>query len=68
MPSPPERRLPEFLSQTALFLAVAAVLLRLLGTGGGTGTNLFLNVILWLAIGVWFMGRALAGGVTYRRS
>ncbi len=54
------------LDRAAAFLAVFAFLLRLWTGGAGTGTGLFLDLLVWVALAFWFGGRALAGGASWR--
>jgi hypothetical protein len=52
----------------ALFLTLLAFLLRLglPNTTSGVGLNLFLHLLFWIALTLWFAGRALGGGGVYR--
>ena len=56
------------LDGVALSIAVVAIMLRWLMSGetSGTGLNLFINLLFWLALGVWFVGRSIRGGLTWR--
>jgi len=52
----------------ALFLTLLAFLLRLglPNSTSGVGLNLFLHLLFWIALTLWFAGRALGGGGVYR--
>src|SRR5262245_41821545 len=52
----------------ALFLTVLAFLLRVgvPSSTAGSGLNLFFHLILWVALTLWFAGRALGQGGGYR--
>jgi hypothetical protein len=60
--------LPRVLERTALCLAALGVVLRWLASGAvaGTGFNLFIHLLFWVAPALWLLGRALAGGGAYR--
>jgi tetratricopeptide (TPR) repeat protein len=63
MESPPERRLTLLLDRLALLLAVLAITLRwAAGRSAGTGVDLFIHALFWIAAGLWAAGRGLAGG------
>jgi O-antigen ligase len=52
----------------ALFLTLLAFLLRLglPNSTAGFGLNLFLHLLFWIALTLWFAGRALSSGGLYR--
>jgi len=52
----------------ALFLTVLAFLMRegVPGATAGAGLNLFIHLLFWVAVTLWFAGRALGGGGSYR--
>jgi O-antigen ligase len=52
----------------ALFLTLLAFLLRLglPNTTAGVGLNLFIHLLFWVALTLWFAGRALGKGGLYR--
>jgi len=52
----------------ALFLTLLAFLLRLglPNATAGFGLNLFIHLLFWIALTLWFAGRALGGGGLYR--
>ncbi len=68
MPTDRESRLGPLLDRLALFLAVLGVVLRctLCGATAGTGTNLLLHLLFWIALAFWFARRALENGAAYR--
>lgn len=68
MPTDRESRLGPLLDRLALFLAVLGVVLRctLCGATAGTGTNLLLHLLFWIALAFWFARRALEDGASYR--
>src|SRR5689334_13187345 len=52
----------------ALFLTLLGFLLRewTPGASAGTGLNLFIHLLFWVALTLWFAGRATADGAEYR--
>ncbi|MBI3857751.1 MAG: hypothetical protein HY293_18880, partial [Planctomycetes bacterium] len=54
----------------ALFLTLAAFVLREWNSSAtaGTGLNLFIHLLFWIALTLWFAGRATGGGGTWRFS
>lgn len=52
----------------ALFLTLLGFLLRgwVSSAGAGTGVNLFIHLLFWVALTLWFAGRATGGGGAYR--
>ena len=52
----------------ALFLTLLAFLLRLglPNSTSGVGLNLFLHLLFWIALTLWFAGRAMGSGGLYR--
>ncbi len=67
MEKPPEHRLTPLLGRLALFLAVLGITLRwAAAAGAGTGLDLFIHLLFWIAPALWAAGRALAGGATVR--
>ena len=52
----------------ALFLTLLAFLLRLglPNSTAGFGLNLFIHLLFWVALTLWFAGRALGKGGVYR--
>jgi O-antigen ligase len=52
----------------ALFLTLLAFLLRVGESNwtAGTGFNLFIHLMFWVALTLWFAGRAMASGGVYR--
>jgi O-antigen ligase len=52
----------------ALFLTVLAFLMRegVPGATAGPGLNLFIHLLFWVALTLWFAGRAVGGGGSYR--
>ena len=68
MPTPPESRVAPLLDRTAFLLAATSLALRWLAIGSmaGPGLNLFLNLLIWVSLGLWFLSRALSGGALYR--
>ncbi|HVR86423.1 MAG TPA: O-antigen ligase family protein, partial [Planctomycetota bacterium] len=52
----------------ALFLTVLGFLLRewTPGTTAGPGLNLFIHLLFWIALTLWFAGRATGTGADYR--
>ena len=52
----------------ALFLTLLGFLLRewTPGTTAGAGLNLFIHLLFWIALTLWFAGRATASGADYR--
>jgi O-antigen ligase len=52
----------------ALFLTLLAFLLRIgvPNATAGTGLNLFIHLMIWVALTLWFAGRALGQGGAYR--
>lgn len=52
----------------ALFLTLLGFLLRewTPGTTAGPGLNLFIHLLFWVALTLWFAGRATASGAVYR--
>lgn len=54
----------------ALFLTLLAFLLRVGvdNAAAGVGLNLFIHLMFWIALTIWFAGRALGSGGIYRFS
>src|SRR6185503_14062362 len=52
----------------ALFLTITGFLLRewISSAGAGPGVNLFIHLLFWVALTLWFAGRATAAGGTWR--
>src|SRR5258705_4356964 len=52
----------------ALFLTLLGFLLRewMPGSTAGSGLNLFIHLLFWIALTLWFAGRATATGADYR--
>lgn len=52
----------------ALFLTLLGFLLRewIPGSTAGAGLNLFIHLMFWIALTLWFAGRATGGGGDYR--
>jgi len=52
----------------ALFLTLLGFLLRewVPGSTAGVGFNLFIHLLFWIALTLWFAGRATGGGGEYR--
>src|SRR5262245_10782554 len=50
----------------ALFLTLLAFLLRLGLSTAGFGLNLFVHLLFWVALTLWFAGRAIGKGGVYR--
>jgi O-antigen ligase len=61
-------RTPGLLDRLALFLTILGFLLRegVSGADAGSGLNLFIHLLFWIALTIWFAGRAVAGGALYR--
>lgn len=64
MADPDSPRTVPPLERTALFLAALGLVLRVAvgGAVAGTGLNLLIHLLFWLALGVSFLARALKGG------
>jgi O-antigen ligase len=60
-------RTPGIPDRLALFLTILGFLLRegVSGADAGSGLNLFIHLLFWIALTVWFAGRAVAGGALY---
>ena len=65
-----EARWTELFDRLALFLTLLAFLLRIgvPSANAGAGLNLFIHLLFWIALTLWFAGRGLAAGGTYRFS
>src|SRR6185295_16864019 len=52
----------------ALFLTLLGFLLRewVPGSTAGSGLNQFIHLLFWVALTLWFAGRATGGGANYR--
>src|SRR5262245_33231001 len=63
-----EARWTTLFDRLALFLTLFAFLLRIgvPSAGAGPGRNLFIHLIFWVALTLWFAGRGLGKGGTYR--
>jgi O-antigen ligase/tetratricopeptide (TPR) repeat protein len=61
-------RLAPVLGRTAIFLAGTGFLLREWAGGAtaGTGLNLAIHLLPWVALALWFGGKALEGGAVWR--
>lgn len=61
-------RIVLLLDRLALFLAALGAILRwtVHAATAGTGTNAFIHLLFWVAMALWFAGRAFAGGATWR--
>jgi tetratricopeptide (TPR) repeat protein len=66
--TPAAARWTPVLERTAAFLGLFGFLLRLWAGGAtsGSGLNLFIHLLPWLALALWFGARALEGGALWR--
>ncbi|HLY75825.1 MAG TPA: O-antigen ligase family protein, partial [Planctomycetota bacterium] len=64
----PDARWTAIFDRIALFLTLLGFLLRegMPGTTTGPGFNLFIHLLFWIALTLWFAGRATASGADYR--
>jgi O-antigen ligase len=62
-----DERWTAIFDRIALFLTLLGFLLRewTPGTTAGTGLNLFIHLLFWVALTLWFAGRATAAGAVY---
>ena len=63
-----DERWTAIFDRIALFLTLLGFLLRewTPGTTAGPGLNLFIHLLFWVALTLWFAGRATANGALYR--
>src|SRR5882672_2255376 len=64
----PDQRWTAIFDRIALFLTLLGFLLRegVPGSTTGSGFNLFIHLLFWVALTLWFAGRATVGGAEYR--
>ena len=64
----PDARWTSLFDRIALFLTLLGFLLRewTPGSTAGAGLNLFIHLMFWIALTLWFAGRATASGADYR--
>lgn len=65
-----DERWTAIFDRIALFLTLLGFVLRewVPGATAGSGLNLFIHLLFWIALTLWFAGRATGGGATYRFS
>lgn len=63
-----DERWTAIFDRIALFLTLLGFLLRewTSGTSAGAGLNLFIHLLFWVALTLWFAGRATGSGAAYR--
>ena len=63
-----DARWTSIFDRIALFLTMLGFLLRewTPGSTAGAGLNLFIHLLFWVALTLWFAGRATASGAEYR--
>jgi O-antigen ligase len=63
-----DERWTAIFDRIALFLTLLGFLLRewVPGSTAGAGLNLFIHLLFWIALTLWFAGRATGGGADYR--
>src|SRR5579862_6140343 len=63
-----DERWTAIFDRIALFLTLLGFLLRewTPGTSAGAGLNLFIHLLFWVALTLWFAGRATASGAVYK--
>jgi O-antigen ligase len=65
-----DERWTAIFDRIALFLTLLGFLLResIPSTTAGAGLNLFIHLLFWVALTLWFAGRATTGGAVYKFS
>lgn len=63
-----DARWTSLFDRIAIFLTLLGFLLRewVPGSTAGAGLNLFIHLLFWVALTLWFAGRATSGGADYR--